>query len=102
MQLAPVQRTRDRPVALFILLALLSVFEPVLVLLAVGHGGPFEGLSLLIQLLLSKAFGITQVGIDQEGTTQVGVAQVSTAKDGIAQVGIAQDGIAQDGIAQDG
>jgi hypothetical protein len=32
---------------LFILLALLSIFEPVLILLAVRHGGAFEGLGAL-------------------------------------------------------
>jgi hypothetical protein len=37
MQLPPVLSPLDRPGALFILLALLSVFVPVLVLLAVGH-----------------------------------------------------------------
>jgi hypothetical protein len=42
MQLPPVLSHLDRPVALFIMLALLSVFEPVFVLLAVGHGGDYS------------------------------------------------------------
>jgi hypothetical protein len=52
MQLPPVLSPLDRPVALFILLALLSVFEPVLVLLAVRHGGTFETLCLSLKFLL--------------------------------------------------
>jgi hypothetical protein len=58
-------------VALFILLALLSVFEPVFVLLTVGHGGPFEGCGLLFYHLVGDAFGTPQVAC---GTTQFGIA----------------------------
>src|SRR5215203_6961608 len=69
----------DRPDALFTLLAFLSVFEPVLVLLAVGHGGSFEGGSFLLQLLV--------------GDAEVSTAEVSTAEVGVAQVGVAQVGV---------
>ena len=56
----------------------LSVFEPVLVLLAVGHGGIFEGLGLCVQLLISDAFGLSQMGRLRDGLAQAGQAQVSS------------------------
>src|SRR5215211_1768199 len=101
MQLPPVLSPLDRPVALFILLALLSVFEPVLVLLAVGHGGSFEGDSCT-QLLVGNSLGLSQVGPAQVGTAQgrvdqVGLSQVGPAQEGPAQVGPSQVGTAQDG-----
>src|SRR5215217_3827262 len=84
------------------LLLLALTLEPVLVLLAVGHGGLCEGLSLCIELLIGDAFGTTQVGCEQVGIAQIGLAQVGTAQVGIAQVGIAQVGCEQVGIAQVG
>src|SRR5215204_5855673 len=84
---------------LLVLLAALSVVEPVLVLLAVGHGGPFERAGFLLYLLVGEAFSTTQVG-----TAQVGPEQVGTSQEGLligaGQVDIAQVGIAQVGIAQ--
>src|SRR5829696_66139 len=96
MQLPPVLSPLDRPVALFILLALLSVFEPVLVLLAVGHGGSFEGDSCT-QLLVSNSLGLSQVS-----TAQVGLSQVDLAQVGPAQVGLYQEDPAQVGPSQVG
>src|SRR5829696_6611518 len=99
MQLPPVLSPLDRPVALFILLALLSVFEPVLVLLAVGHGGSFEGDSCT-QLLVGNSLGLSQVGPAQVGLSQVGLAQVGPAQVGLFQEDPAQVGPAQVGTAQ--
>ena len=80
--------------------------EPLFVLLAVGHGGAFEGRGLLRLLLVGDAcsttqVGITQVGIVQVGTAQVGKAQVGTGKVSIAQVGITQVGTTEtnDGVS---
>jgi hypothetical protein len=106
MQLPPVLSPLDRPVALFILLALLSVFEPVLVLLAVGHGGSFEGDSCT-QLLVGNSLGLSkvgpaQVGLSQEDPAQVGPAQVGTAQGRVDQVGLSQVGPAQEGPSQVG
>src|SRR5215204_6235014 len=46
--------------------------------LAVGHGGPLEGLTVS-QLLLSPILGTPQVSCAQVRTAQVGVLQVSPA-----------------------
>ena len=64
---------------LLILLALF-IFEPVFVLLAVGHGGALERLSLF-QLLLIPCRGIFQVGTAEVSIAQVSAAQVGTFQD---------------------
>src|SRR5829696_850131 len=106
MQLPPVLNPLDRPVVLFILLALLSVFEPVLVLLAVGHSCTFEGIgcsNLLISPSVGPAqVGPVQVGIAQAGLPQVGLPQVGTGQVGLPQVGTVQVGTAQVDIAKVG
>src|SRR5215218_2622444 len=101
MQLPPVLNPLDRPVVLFILLALLSVFEPVLVLLAVGHGCTFEGIGCS-NLLISPSVGLAQVGPPQVGTAQVGPVQVGIAQAGLPQVGLPQVGTGQVGLPQVG
>src|SRR5215217_3034716 len=73
--LAYIRRSRRGLFVLLILPAALAL-EPVLVLLAVGHGGAFEGADLLLQLLISDTRGLAQVGIAQVGPPQVGLAQV--------------------------
>ncbi len=57
-----------RAAVLPILPAALFVFEPVLVLLAVGHGGAFEG-PRFCQLVVGDSLSIAQAG-----TGQVGIA----------------------------
>jgi hypothetical protein len=86
--------------------------EPVLVLLAVGHGGAFEGQGCRIQPHIGDPLGTAQVGPAQVGIGQVGPLEVGTGKVGIgkvgpvkvgmAQVGMAQVGISQGGIPQTG
>src|SRR5829696_5832864 len=71
-----------------VLLAALAL-EPVLVLLAVGHGSAFEGLSCG-NLLIGQSYGLIQVGIAQVGPGQGGPAQVGPAQVGPAQVGTVQ------------
>src|SRR5829696_3721125 len=109
MQLPPVPSPLDRPVALFILQALLSVFEPVLVLLAVGHGSAFERISCS-QLFFSPSHGCVQVSPAQVGSNhacpsqvspaQVGLAQVDRSQTGPLQVSLSETGLPQVGTAQ--
>src|SRR5215217_9033060 len=78
-----------------------ATLEPVLVLLSVGHGGAFDGLSCR-QLLLSPSLSPSQVGPSQGGPSQSGPSQSGPTQVGPTQVGPAQVGPAQGGIAQVG
>jgi hypothetical protein len=64
-----------------------EALEPVLVLLAVGHGGPFEGRGLFLYLCTSLSLEGVQVGPAEVGLAQVGPAQVSLEQVGPAPVG---------------
>ena len=110
--LPPISRTSyaSRTEASFIvpiLPAPLSVFEPVLVLLAVGHGGSPKVPGLSIQLLVGDRSCTSKVGFVQVGTSKVdpiagGISQVCSVEVGFAKVDIGQVGIAQVGFAQVG
>jgi hypothetical protein len=52
------------------------------VLRAVEHSGAFWGFSLLFQLFLRYAIGLTQVDTAQVGTAQIGTTQIRTAQFG--------------------
>src|SRR5215218_9926345 len=50
-----------------------ATLEPVLIRLAVGHGGFFEGVGLLFSPRVGVALGTTQVGTAQSGILQGGI-----------------------------
>jgi hypothetical protein len=70
--MAAVRGAMDRGSFVLILPLGLLVLEPVLVLLAVGHGGAFEGLGLLLQVFIVEDCSAVQVGVVPIGTAQVG------------------------------
>jgi hypothetical protein len=72
LPLAAVRGAMDRGSFVLILPLGLLVLEPVLVLLAVGHGGAFEGLGLLLQVFIVEDCSAVQVGVVPIGTAQVG------------------------------
>jgi hypothetical protein len=71
-----------------------KLLKPGLVYLTGGHGGVYEGLSL-IYLLLGDTYCNAQVSPAQVGTAQVGGYQVGPNQYGTTQVDITQIGVAE-------
>ena len=82
----PFSRTPAQGAVVLVVPAALAL-ESVLVFLAVGHGGTFEGLGFLLQLLVGYAVSLCQIGISQVGVSQIGTVQVGTNQVGIPDVG---------------
>jgi hypothetical protein len=74
-----------RDLVFLIFLAALFIFEPIFVLLTVGHGGAFEGAGLMFQFLVGDLL-LWPILSGLEGTMEVSITQISIAQIGITQI----------------